>query len=284
MKSPLVGSISARRNFDIAVRFYDRPGENEPLLEASEFVMTGGLSKFHAASLFFERCDVKDRYDGFLFLDGDLEFDVSQLSTFLSFVHAAGLDLAQPSLTRDSYCFWKMVYHQPRFLYRETSFVEVMAPYLSRDALRKTLGSFTRSISTYGLDLVWPSLIGTGRVGVVDAFQIRHKERVDHVSGSFYIYLKSIGIDLNAEERRVLAEYGVTPHHAHSLRGYLVKRDKMQQPGAPSLHSVALHGIEAFTNQQWAIDIAMRLAACGPSRQEPGKSVELRPFLKALSA
>jgi hypothetical protein len=252
---------------------------NRGLVDQAEFVVTGGLSKFHAAALFLEKYDPDTSYDGYLFLDGDLEFDALALSSFLSFVHSIGLDLAQPSVTRDSYCYWKMAYHQPGFVFRDTSFVEVMAPYFSRSALVKALPTFSKSISTYGLDLVWPSLVGDKAIGVVDAFQMRHRDRVDHASGSFYRYLKSIDVDLGEEERLILAEYGVKREQAHSRRGYLWKR---QWPpfGSPSaLVSVPLSGPERKTDRQFLIDLAMRGA-----RMRPGRNERLEPELaKAIS-
>ncbi len=244
--------------------------------------MTGGLSKFHAAALFLDIIRLQEPYDGYLFLDGDLEFDPEQLSNFLSFVKAAQLDLAQPAVTRDSYCYWKMAYHQPGYIYRDTSFVEVMAPYLSRTALMKALPTFTKSISTYGLDLVWPSLVGNKAIGVVDAFQVRHRDRVDHASGSFYRYLKSIDVDLDEEERLILAEYGVTPERAHSRRGYFWKR---QWPlfGSPSaLVSVPLSGPERETSRQFLVDLAMRAARMRPGRYErpePDLAKAISPYL-----
>ena len=278
-RSPLLGLRAESRNFDLAVRFYAAPGLNESLLERAEFVMTGGLSKFHAAGLFIEMAGLGRVYDGCMFLDGDLEFDETQLSNFLSFVHAAGLDLAQPSVTRDSYCYWKMAYHQPGYIFRETSFVEVMAPYVSRAALSKMLPTFKQSISTYGLDLVWPSLIGSDAIGVVDAFQVRHQERVNHESGGFYKYLRSINVDLDEEERRILAQYGVTPEHAHSRRGYFWKKAWPLSGRPAALHSVLLPGIEKATEKQMLIDLVMRFAAYGRTRSEGELANALRPFL-----
>lgn len=277
--SPLLSLLSRDRNFDVAARFYEAPGKNESFLSGAEFVMTGGLSKFHAASQFLQMCTREGAYEGYLFLDGDLEFDAAQLGQFLSFVHSAKLDLAQPSVSRDSYCYWKMAYHQPGYIYRDTSFVEVMAPYLSRTALMKALPTFTKSISTYGLDLVWPSLVGHKAIGVVDAFQMRHRDRVDHASGSFYRYLKSIDVDLDEEERLILAEYGVTPERAHSRRGYFWKR-RWPLFGSPSaLVSAPLSGPERKTDRQFLIDLAM-LAA----RMRPGREVRLEAELeKAIS-
>lgn len=279
MASPLLKLGVANRNFDLALRFYDSPGKNEALLRDADYVMTGGLSKLHAASLFLDACGLQNAYDGYLFLDGDLEFDPDQLCNFLDFVRAVGLDLAQPSLTRDSYCYWKMAYHQPGYVFRETSFVEVMAPFLSRAALLKTLPTFTQSISTYGLDLVWPSLVGNTNIGVVDAFQIRHRERVDHASGSFYKYLKSIGVDLDEEERLILEKYGVSAETACSKRGYFWMRRCRLSNKPPELISVALNAPERKTERQMLIDLAIYRARWGSARTERELAAAISPFL-----
>lgn len=286
VRSPLLDIMHRDRNFDVAARFYDDPGKNRQLAVDSEYVMTGGLSKFHAAALFFEACGLQDIYDGYLFLDGDLEFDVAQLSNFLSLAHEAKFDLAQPSLTRESYCYWRTAFHQPGFIFRTTSFVEVMAPYISRSALSKTLVTFTQSISTYGLDLVWPSLIGGKRIAVVDAFQITHRDRVDHVSGAFYKYLKSIGVDLIEEERKVLAEYSVTRQRAHSRRGYLWKRRWPFLGQTKRMVSVSLGEPELRSQKQTMIDAAMcwaRWSAWSDERPEDDLAMNIGPYLSGNS-
>jgi len=280
--SPLLTIADRRRNFDIAIRLYDEPRANAALLNSAEFVMTGGLSKMHAASLFIDACGLSDVYDGYFFLDGDLEFDAGLLSSFLSFASAARLDLAQPSLTRDSYCYWKMAYCQPCYLLRKTSFVEVMAPYFSRNALSKTLHTFTRSISTYGLDLVWPSIIGSKEIGVVDAFRVRHSERVNHETGKFYTYLKSIGVDLDQEEETLLAEYGVTPEQAHSRRGFFWSYPGPLSRRPPRLISVEIPEPEKRLQKQITIDLAMRLAKWKRMdvREELDLAVSVEPHLR----
>jgi hypothetical protein len=277
---PLKELAGGVRDFDLAVRFYDEPAVNDEFLSRADFVMTGGLSKLHSAAAFLEVCSLKDRYDGYLFLDGDLDFDVSGLGSFLSLALAAKLDLAQPSITRDSHSFWEMAYHQPDFLFRETSFVEVMAPYMSRAALAKLLPTFTRSISTYGLDFVWPSLLGNGKIAVVDAFQVRHAERVDLKGGAFYRYLATLGIDPLDEGRQLLSDYGVQRVRPHSRRGYLSQASTDSSEGA-SLMSVFLPRVERYTRSQYTIDLAMNLASRGPARTEAELTVALRAFLDA---
>lgn len=278
--SSLHGLRQEERNFDLAVRFYAKPAHDDQLLREADYVMTGGLSKFHAAAQFLELCELADRYEGYLFVDGDLEFDAGKLADFLALARAARLDLAQPSITRDSYSYWRMAFHQPRFLFRETSFVEVMAPYMSRAALATLLPTFARSISSYGLDFVWPSLLGNGRIGVVDAFQVRHAERVDFEGGAFYRYLATLGIDPIEEGRRLLSEYGVRRVQPYSRRGYLKAVSADVSEGA-CLTSVFLPPVERFTKSQFAIDLAMNLASRGPARAEPELTDALRPVLAA---
>ncbi|MFO1131820.1 MAG: hypothetical protein U1E16_07415 [Hyphomicrobiales bacterium] len=277
--SALYGKLDGERNFDIAVRLYEPPGLNEKLLEGAEFVMTGGLSKFHAAALFIAKCNLQEAYDGYFFLDGDLEFDAGQLSQFLTLVHAARFDLAQPAVTRDSYSYWRMAYHQPGFLFRETSFVEVMAPYMSRAALTALFPTFERSISSYGLDFVWPSLLGNGRIGVVDAFQVRHTERVDLESGAFYRYLATLGINPVEEGRRLELEYGIRKVRPHSRRGYIRRNP---DGSSPFIVSVPLPHPERFTRSQAAIDVAMKAFSKGPSRPESELSMSLKDILKTF--
>ena len=275
--SPLLRLHREQRNFDLAVRLYEGPGVNGCLLEEAEFVMTGGLSKFHSAAHFIELNNLSERYEGYLFLDGDLEFDALKLGDFLGMSQAASFDLAQPSVSRDSYCYWKMAYHQPRFAFRETSFVEVMAPFMSRPALTKLLPTFNQSISSYGLDFVWPNLLSNGRIGVVDAFQIRHSARVDFEGGAFYRYLATLGIDPVEEGRRLELEYGIRKVRPHSRRGYIRRNP---DDNSPFMVSVPLPHPERFTRSQAAIDFAMNTFSKGPSRPESELSMSLKDILK----
>lgn len=277
--SPLLRLASEQRNFDLAVRFYEHPGVNECLIEEADFVMTGGLSKFHSAAQFIAASGVGDKYEGYLFLDGDLEFDVFKLNNFLCMVQAANFDLAQPSVSRDSYCYWKVAYHQPRFVFRETSFVEVMAPFMSRAALAKLLPTFDQSISSYGLDFVWPHLLGDGKIGVVDGFQMRHSDRVDLEAGAFYRYLATLGIDPLEEGRRLELEYGVRKVRPYSRRGYIGRNS---DDTSPFIVSVPLPHPERFTKSQGAIDLTMSLLSRGHSRPEAQLSKALRHCLDSL--
>ena len=56
------------RSFDIAVRYHSEPQPDDPLLTLADYVLTGGLSKFHSANQLLTSLDLTKRYHGFLFL------------------------------------------------------------------------------------------------------------------------------------------------------------------------------------------------------------------------
>ena len=87
------------RNFDLALSLYGPPGD--ATFDAADYAFSGGINKFQAARQFIDAARLQ-RYQGFIFLDDDLEMSQSQLSRFFDYCAVRGFDLAQPSLTLDS--------------------------------------------------------------------------------------------------------------------------------------------------------------------------------------
>lgn len=210
------------RNFDLAARYYYKPQQDDHVANQAEYLLSGGRSKFHSAKLFFEKVDCLEKYRGFLFLDGDIKFAGSDHQRFLRVANGYGFAIAQAGLTKDSYYSWEVTLARSGYIFRETSMVEVMAPYFTRDALLDVLPTFDQSISTYGLDRIWPQLIGSNqRVGVVDAIKMRHSQPICKQTGKFYQYLKSIGVNPRIEQRQVLKKYGVAKVRPFDRAGYV---------------------------------------------------------------
>src|SRR5262249_51489041 len=154
----------------------------------------GGLSKYHAAKQILERGQLIGKYDGFLFLDEDVEL-LFDLSEFFDYCRASNFSIAQPSLSHDSAGTFRGTYHHPAYEARLGNFVEVMAPYFSREFLDAMVESFDTSISGWGLDVFWGSHIHDGRTAaVVDRFIMRHPRAPDLRDGPYYRYLRSIGV------------------------------------------------------------------------------------------
>ena len=98
----------------------------------------------------------------------------------------------------------------PGFEYRLTNFVEVMAPFFSKDFLLTVVESFDMSISTYGLDVFWGSQLEEHQsAAIVDRFVMSHLKRRDLGGGAYYAYLQSMGIDCFAEMKQVLDRLGI---------------------------------------------------------------------------
>lgn len=198
------------RPYDLAVSYYGDPAEDQQILAAADYVFTGGLSKFHAVKLAVEALPSLSNYAGYFFPDADLVFSESSINGFVRFCLGNNIDLAQPSLTVDSFHSWRITLNHPSFLWRDTNFVEIMAPYLSKRALSILVPTFGESISGWGLDMVWAKLLAGAKVGIADCFSMRHTRSIDTENGPFYRYLTGLGISPAAEAESLLAKYGVS--------------------------------------------------------------------------
>lgn len=200
---------SRRREWDLLLNYYDEPPS---VIPAADMVTYGGASKFPAA------WQTNRDHDGFLaayravfFLDNDIDLQFEDVDRLFAIFSEFELWLAQPSLSQGSHFSWPITQHQPSRRLRYTNFVEIMAPVLSDTALAKCLPTFNQSISGWGLDLIWPALLGnpTNRIAVIDEIEMTHPDRVDPANGRFYRYLSSIGVDPYAESERLAREYEV---------------------------------------------------------------------------
>jgi len=198
--------LSPDRNYDILASFYATPVDNCWLLDAADYVTSGGLSKFHAAKLL--AAHLLAGYRGVWFIDDDIDFHFEP-GEFLNFVDAQGFSLAQPALTHESYASHPITLLHPTCVFRETNFVEVMAPYFSRALLSEAITDFDLSISTWGLDFIWGAKYAPRRLAIVDALTMTHTTRVDPANGPFYRYLREIGVDPYMDMRRAFQYLGI---------------------------------------------------------------------------
>ncbi len=213
------GWRGAARDFDIAASYFDKPDEGAELYRQADFVLAGGLSKFHAAQKFLQGSPWLAQYDHVMFADEDLRF-MFAVDDFFGFCARHGFGLAQPSLTADSYYTYQMTRNHPGLVFRTVNYVETMCPVFAAGHLRRVIDTFGRSISGYGLDIYWSATLPKGQnAAIIDLFQMRHTCPVSP-DGPFYRYLESIGVDRWAELGGMLAllglnEYRVAPLVSH---------------------------------------------------------------------
>src|SRR5262245_47174197 len=179
------------RNYDVALNYFSAPHPDDAAFEGADLVFAGGLSKFHGAKRILIETGLLDKYEGAFFLDEDIElrFDPSE---FFDYCRGRQFSIAQPALSHDSEGAFRVTYWHPGYEFRLTNFVEVMAPYFSREYLSAMVQSFELSISGWGLDIYWGSQLNGRHAAVVDRFVMNHLRRPDTAEGAYYQYLRSI--------------------------------------------------------------------------------------------
>lgn len=173
------------------------------------------------AELLEAHTDLLNDYDAFWFPDDDLSVDTDTLNRMFAFFHAFDLSLAQPALTRNSYCTWKTLLQDPGCHLRFVGFVEVMAPIFSGAALRVCRATFSESRSGWGLDWVWPTLCrqnGLKGIAVIDATPVWHTRPM----GGGELYAKNRELDPRSDAVRVIRQYGL--QEVRAVAKYSIER------------------------------------------------------------
>jgi hypothetical protein len=125
-------------------------------------------------------------YDRAMIADDDITpvgCSVADIFRLAAEVEAAtGCRISQPGLTRESPHSHPvlLVDERARFAWRRTSFVEVMTPVFTRDALREHSAFFHESVMGWGYDVLWSVReMRAGRpLAVLDATPVHHSRPI----------------------------------------------------------------------------------------------------------
>ena len=195
------------RNWDMCISSY-APNAASMLGQCEYLAHAPQQRKFQAIYDLFHNGSPLFGYDQVWLPDDDLMTSWSDINRLFHLTRRYGLDLSQPSLQQRPDCYiahW-FTGQQAQFVLRYIGFVEIMCPVFSQRALRICLGSFRDSTSGFGLDHLWPALLGgpRARMAVVDAVGVVHTRPM----GLSYDVRQA-----NAEEQAVLRAYGWTHYH-----------------------------------------------------------------------
>ena len=119
-------------------------------------------------------------YDYIWFPDDDIRTTSAAVSGMFDVAESMGLELFAPALDDDSYYAHFITKQNPRFFGRWVGFVEIMVPGFSRSALEQLLPTLDLSDTGWGwgLDSVWPKLLGYENVGIIDGITVTHTRPV----------------------------------------------------------------------------------------------------------
>lgn len=140
--------------------------------------------------------------------DDDLSVDVEAVNVFLGHCDSQAWDMLQPSLLPENASCPTLVQRHGGPDVRESDFVEIQMPCLSRAVLGRCLDLIDAEAwckSGWGFDCVWSAWPGV-RKGIVDAVAAHHTKPVDRAGGFYARH----GINPAAEYERILKK--MWPH------------------------------------------------------------------------
>lgn len=192
------------RNWDLCVGWYDaQPPEADMPCE-----YLAHLPKTRKFRLLYDLLHDGSplwRYESIWLPDDDLLASGQGINLMFYLFRKFGMDLAQPSVLRvkGSYPNHAITIQRPDSDIRYEPFVEIMCPVFSRRALKICVGSMRDTESGYGLDHLWPALLGQPRtrMGIIDRVAVAHTRPV----GASYDVQRAID-----EQTAVLRTYNHT--------------------------------------------------------------------------
>ena len=164
------------RNWDLCVSWYGDEAGYREANDGEYRVLQNVGRKYEAIHRLAYVGSPLLEYEAVALFDDDLDTRWSTLNEMFALFREFKLELAQPSLAPGSFVAYDMLRQQPDSILRYTTFVESMAPIFSREALIACAPSMITSSSAFGLDNIWPKLIGEPRNGiaVIDKVGIVH--------------------------------------------------------------------------------------------------------------
>ena len=216
------------RNFDVWLTYYDDdyydegfkkivptlgPGDNDKVFVEKGFKYPKAYEIISTSKTVFD-------YEYVWMPDDDILLDTESINKFFSIMKEYDLWLAMPSIDRSSHRTFGNQLHQAGNILRYVGFVEVQCPAFSNYALKKCYQTFNESQSGWGIDLVWPALLGRplNKIAIVDGVIAKHTRPVG--AGDLY---KRLNVDPDAEMHAMKNKYGVKMDG--NIYGYVKKEN-----------------------------------------------------------
>lgn len=194
------------KEFDTCLLFYHAEIKNPTLYEGVEYFYHLKDFKFKMIHNLLTAVapNLLDEYEYFYFIDDDVTFNTAAINRMFAMSKLFDTWVSQASLSQDSFCSWPILKNKPSCVLRFVGQVEVMAPLFSRGALQQCLVSFNENKSSWGMDSVWPKILGypTNKLAVFDDVVMVHTRPVG--GGELYSKIKA---DPNEEWDNIIKKY-----------------------------------------------------------------------------
>lgn len=180
-----------------------------------EFHQNGGLpgTKFTSFNSLLERYPhILEPYEYIFLLDDDVYIDNYDISRLFSAIQQQGWEMAQPSLSPDSFCSFPVFFNRSTNRWRQVNGVEVMMPVYSARILGSIKELIVQSISGWGFDAALSVMAGEQgfRSVVVDDVVAQHTRLVNADIGQYYQMLHRAQIYPEIEFTHLQKKYRYT--------------------------------------------------------------------------
>jgi hypothetical protein len=172
--------IKSSPDFDLVLLYYgdDDTVASSYTQDTEHVYQAKGLKWWLIKSFVESSPDFISQYEYIWFPDNDVSISTEGINRLFKVAKEYNLWLCQPSL--QGYASHKITLPQPNSLLRYTNFVEIMCPLMSLDTLLKLKESFDVNYSAWGLDSIWPYMLGEpkDKVAIIDSIQMLHTKPV----------------------------------------------------------------------------------------------------------
>ena len=179
---------SSARHYDTLLIDYSRHSNCTARVQGADHVVRQpGTFKYDGVwRTFNESSELLTAYDYFALFDDDIDFPggAGDVNVVFNAAAAAGLAIAQASMSRRSFYSHRVTGHDPSVttVGRRTYFVEVMAPVFARSTLARFLPLFRGQTHGWSLDTIWSLelLLDAEKplMGIIDAVQMDHLKKM----------------------------------------------------------------------------------------------------------
>ena len=195
------------RNWDLVVV----PYQAIPRQRHADVMVTGVIPgpKWTGLRELLNAWDGWRAYDRIWLPDDDIATDQATLNRMFDIADRVGLDLFAPALHPSSYFAHFITMQNPRLHGRWVGFVEIMVPGFSRGALERLRPTLDLTVTGWGwgLDSVWPKILGYRNVGIIDATPVVHTRPVGEMRD------RDLAAAVRDESDRMLAQYECRQTH-----------------------------------------------------------------------
>jgi hypothetical protein len=196
------------RDWDLRLVPYQPIAEQDPAVAVTGDVIVG--PKWSGLRQLLNEWDGWREYDYIWLPDDDIYASHDTISRMFEVARVTGLDLFAPALHESSHYAHFSTMANRRFHGRWVGFVEIMMPAFSRRALEELLPTLdlTPTGWGWGLDSLWPKLLGYENVGIIDALPVIHTRPVGEMRDL------DLARRVLAESDAIFAEHGCAQVHA----------------------------------------------------------------------